>query len=344
MAHQAGFKHVVATLGTALSPKHVTTLKRLTKNVILALDPDAAGDDAMLRGIQVAEAVFDRRLVPTPTSTGIQLEATIDANLRVMALPRGKDPDEVIREDPDQFRRLTAEALPVVDFWFQAVTAGLDRTRPDHRDAMRQKLLPVIRRLADRVQQAYYVQRLAQLLGVNERVLWSELYRLRPESKPVPAPDASATPVRHRPVDPLEAHCLSLLLMRPELRERLVDVVDEDFDDAFHRQILALLRTGASLDAIRDRLSPELLPAFEQLIKPALQRDPPEIARADWEKGIRRLRRNRLLRQHQAQEILRQEAIAQGQLDDANYWSERLVETAAQIARLDRELVSRRRR
>ena len=52
MAHQYGFNNVVASMGTAITEKHITILKKLTKNIALALDPDAAGEEAMLRCVE----------------------------------------------------------------------------------------------------------------------------------------------------------------------------------------------------------------------------------------------------------------------------------------------------
>ncbi|MFI5272242.1 MAG: DNA primase, partial [Ktedonobacterales bacterium] len=62
--HQFGFKHVVAVIGSALTEKHIRQLTKRTRRVALALDPDAAGESAMVRGIAVAQGAFDRTVVP----------------------------------------------------------------------------------------------------------------------------------------------------------------------------------------------------------------------------------------------------------------------------------------
>ncbi|HKB48636.1 MAG TPA: DNA primase, partial [Ktedonobacterales bacterium] len=66
LPHQHGFRNVVACIGSAITEKHIRQIKKLTRRVALALDPDAAGESAMVRGIAVAQEAFDRRAVPVP--------------------------------------------------------------------------------------------------------------------------------------------------------------------------------------------------------------------------------------------------------------------------------------
>ena len=107
-AHQNGFKNAIASMGTAVTEKQVSILKRLTRNMALALDADAAGEEAMLRTVGY--------------------ENTLDAEIKVIILPEGKDPDDVIKEDAQNWQKLVAEAVPIVDYTFDRATAGLDLT------------------------------------------------------------------------------------------------------------------------------------------------------------------------------------------------------------------------
>ena len=105
-AHQNGFSNVVASMGTSVTEKQVNILKKLSKNIVLALDADAAGEEAMLRCVDY--------------------ENTLDAEVKVIILPKGKDPDDVIKEDARAWQKLLEEALPIVDYTFNMVTAELD--------------------------------------------------------------------------------------------------------------------------------------------------------------------------------------------------------------------------
>ncbi len=100
MAHQYGITNAVCSMGTSLTERQVEQVKKLTTNLVLALDPDTAGDIAAGRGVEIGEQTFDQELVPVPSVNGlIRLERRLKADIRVMELPRGKDPDEVIHED-----------------------------------------------------------------------------------------------------------------------------------------------------------------------------------------------------------------------------------------------------
>ena len=110
-------------MGTALTEAQLQRLKRYTQRFILALDSDAAGDQATLRGLDVARQVMDREVVPVPTARGlIRFEDRLAADIRIISLPPGQDPDEVIREDPANWARLVAAAKPVAELALRVVT------------------------------------------------------------------------------------------------------------------------------------------------------------------------------------------------------------------------------
>lgn len=105
-AHQHGFTNVVACMGTSLTPAQVALLQSLTQNIVLALDADAAGLAAAQRGVQVAGGGNDWLSL-------MRYRDELSAHLRVVRLPSGSDPDDVIRADPDEWRRLVANAKPL---------------------------------------------------------------------------------------------------------------------------------------------------------------------------------------------------------------------------------------
>ena len=69
--HQAGFSNAVSPMGTALTEHQLYMLKRYTRRIILALDPDAAGDKATIRGLEVARQAFDREQDPVFDARGL---------------------------------------------------------------------------------------------------------------------------------------------------------------------------------------------------------------------------------------------------------------------------------
>ncbi|MCS6882298.1 MAG: DNA primase [Oscillochloridaceae bacterium] len=168
-AHQHGFRNVVAPLGTALTRGHVALLKRLSHNVLLALDADAAGQRATLKGLDALResAEADGRMVATAQGI-VRLES--DVALRIIRMPEGRDPDEVIRADPKLWQRLVAEAAPVMEFYLSAYTAGLDLSRPEEQRLALDRLLPLVAEL-DATQQRVYLSRLEQVIGVRAELI-----------------------------------------------------------------------------------------------------------------------------------------------------------------------------
>ncbi|NJN18402.1 MAG: DNA primase [Oscillochloris sp.] len=170
-AHQHGFKNVVAPLGTALTKPHVALLKRLSHNVYLALDADAAGQKATLRGLSAlresAEENGDGRLVATAEGA-VRLES--DVALRIIRMPEGRDPDEVIRADPTLWQRLIDQAAPVMEFYLEAYTAGVDLHTPEGQRIALDRLLPLLREL-DGAQQRVYIARVEQVVGIKAELI-----------------------------------------------------------------------------------------------------------------------------------------------------------------------------
>lgn len=196
--HQYGINNAVASLGTALTERQVSLLKRHTKKLLLALDADAAGAEATRRGLEVAIQVFDRKATPVPTGRGrVRYEETVDADLRILQLPAGKDPDEVVKEDPALWQQLVDQAQPVLDYYFALTSAKLDLTQPQNKSRAVEELLPVVRELAgDKVRQWHYVQRLANMVRVDERVLLTRLEQLGRAKAGARAPQPTAPSLR----------------------------------------------------------------------------------------------------------------------------------------------------
>ncbi|MGH2518618.1 MAG: DNA primase, partial [Chloroflexota bacterium] len=119
MAHQHGVTTAVCSMGTSLTERQVEQVKKLTTNLILALDPDTAGDIAAGRGVEIGEQTFDQEAVPVPSVNGlIRLGTRLKADIRVMSLPRGQDPDEVIHQDLELWNQLVESALPLLEYKF----------------------------------------------------------------------------------------------------------------------------------------------------------------------------------------------------------------------------------
>jgi DNA primase len=194
IAHQYGTKQTIACIGSAITEKHIQQLKKLTKQVTLALDPDAAGVAATEHGIQEALKGFDRTIVPVPMPAEertkarpgkrqepkgiIRLEEQVDAEINVLQLPPGEDPDEVIRRDFATWEHAVKHPLPLIDYYFAARTMGLNVREAAGKAEAAKRLLPVVAMISDRARRDAYLRQLAHLLRIDERSLNEELQRV----------------------------------------------------------------------------------------------------------------------------------------------------------------------
>jgi DNA primase len=172
MAWQAGFRNVVAQMGTALTQDQLQQLKRYTKRFVLALDADAAGAKATLRSLQVARETLDREIdIRFDAQNLVRVEGRLEADIRVVTMPEGKDPDNIIREDPTQWPLLLAKAKPVVEYVIGVLTHELDMEDAKEKTAVAQQVIPLIEDITNPVERDHYWQQLAYVLGTDERAL-----------------------------------------------------------------------------------------------------------------------------------------------------------------------------
>ncbi len=162
MAHQAGYDNVVASLGTALTPQQVALLTRYAKRIALAYDVDAAGEKAGTFGATALEELI-RQLARD--DAGVQLD-----DVRVVRLPAGRDPDEVVRDEPDRWREEVRTALPIVDHLIDVHARAHDLKTPGGKARFVGAVIPVLRNLPALMREPY-LQRIQTLSGIDQGAL-----------------------------------------------------------------------------------------------------------------------------------------------------------------------------
>ena len=176
LLHQAGFTNTVSPMGTALTEDQVRMLKRFTRKIILALDADAAGEKATLRGLDVARQAMDHGDEVAFDVRGLlHHEARLQADLRVTTLPPGMDPDEVVLRDPEEWKAIIAAAQPVVIHVMETLARGRNLDDPKVKSEVAAEVLPLIEDVPNPVERDAYRQRLARTLRVDERALTGAL-------------------------------------------------------------------------------------------------------------------------------------------------------------------------
>ncbi len=224
--NQSGFQNAVSPMGTALTPVQMRLLKRYTRKIILALDPDSAGEKATLKGLEVARDSMDHSddFVFDPRGL-IHTEARLDADIRVCSLPDAKDPDEVALENPEKWQGIVEQAKPVITHVIDTLSAGKNLEDPKVKSEIAGKVVPLIKDVPNAVERDAYRQQLARVLHVDEQALFSisEVQYVsrgrsrRKSTEAEPTNIESLTSSAINKVYNLEKHIILLLLSKPEM-------------------------------------------------------------------------------------------------------------------------------
>ncbi len=229
-SHQAGVRNVVATAGTALTEMHLKTMSRFTADIRLAFDQDKAGLAATERAIPIASKV------------GVRLS--------IVTIPAGKDPDELVKKDPALWQQVIAQPEYAIDWLIDKYAKQLDLTKAPDKREFSDITLAVVKKLPDSVEQGHYIQRLADILGVNPEAIQSKLNE---------TPSQRATrKVSRQPqlqVDVLmlerkkaQDQLLALGLMRPGLRQFLEGIAPDMLLDQDAGRLLDYLQQHPEFD------------------------------------------------------------------------------------------------
>jgi DNA primase len=240
-SHQVAVNQVVATAGTALTEPHLKALGRLSNDIRLSFDADKAGIAATERAIPIASRV--------------------GVSLSIIDIPTGKDPDELIKQDPALWQQAISKHQYALDWLMQRYRGLLDISSAQGKRQYSDVLLPIVKGLSDDVERDHYLSAIAQAIDVSREALTAKLSktssdgttaRRKSVKQPTQQPDLLA--VEHQK---LQDHFLSLLVMRPTLRE-MADLITPDMlytDQA--RQVLTFLKTHPDMHESLEQ-APEL--------------------------------------------------------------------------------------
>ena len=241
-SHQAGVRQVVATAGTALTEPHLKALSRFTGDIRLSFDADRAGLAATERAIPIASKV--------------------GVSLSIITIPMGKDPDELVRQDPALWQQTIMDPKYALDWLMSRYRTLLDISTAQGKRQYSDVLLPIVRQLSDPVEQDHYLAAIAADAGVSRDALTAKFRqtpgqsirgRQRMPQRVSPPPDRQAVEYSKA-----QDHFLSLMLMQPGIRECLRDVAADMFAKNEAQQLLAFLQTHPDFDgtASADLLRP----------------------------------------------------------------------------------------
>ena len=260
--HQAGYENVVSPMGTALTEDQLRLLKKSSRRIVLALDPDAAGQKAVLRGLDAARQAMDRAGELGFDARGLlRNEARLQADLRVATMPDDLDPDEIVARDPEQWKKIIDGAKPIVTHVMETLATGQDLNDAKIKNQVAAQVLPLIEDLPNAMERDTYRQALARMLKVDERVLTGAgsqgpVVRRKPRAtgqvqKIVPSV------VAINPTLKIESYCLAILFRKPEMLYRLDRKLEEfglsaltvdDFGYTDHQLLFRIVRQAVEQD------------------------------------------------------------------------------------------------
>jgi DNA primase len=308
-AHQFGFGNVVASMGTALTEAQVGSIRRYVDRVYLALDSDAAGQIATLRGIETVRESFRDEVAEADPRGMVRFEQKIGAEILIVILPEGKDPDELIRRDPSLWTDALENAVPLVEYVLTTRLEQVGTTPAERSSALQEIALPLLREIRDPVIQRDYAALTARLLSYRDTDVLAALRQRSRSSGSLIAPRE-----RPRQSDP-ELEIVSMLVRYPltaAVRSGALFEIDlNDLYDARRRAIAdAVISNEGNLIAALEELPEDFREYLEQLRDSGPRRDDlsPGMAEIELRQAIQSLGR---LRYHQRLEQ------AQHDLDEA---------------------------
>lgn len=235
ISHQFGFRNTVGSMGTAVNEQQVAIIKKLSPNLIIAFDADAAGEAA--------------------TARCVSFENPLEREIKVVLAPPGKDPDDAIRADPAAWGIALGNARPIVDFVFDLAASGFDLRTARGKAGLAGRLLPVVAEIKDPVRRGHYLAILAGKVGASPSELQYSLHRqdlLRTVGK------LSAQPSLESPAGLRSSACedylLAILLKYPSIQANQRLPEPECFQSLENQEIFQLLLKYPGVESIGEKL------------------------------------------------------------------------------------------
>ncbi len=206
MSHQAGFKNVVSTSGTALTKKQLNIISRYTQNLFTCFDMDNAGISATKKGIEMARSLgFD---------------------VQVITLPAGNDPADLIKKNSEEWKKRVKDAKDAMQFYFESACDDKDLDNPKDKKDIAKELLPLIKRIPNDIEKSHWAKKLAKKLDVPEEAIYDQLKKTKIKDKEKGTNQKRKSKKNSRKKSKkriLEERVISIIAKDPDLLEAVED-------------------------------------------------------------------------------------------------------------------------
>ncbi len=260
LASQAGFKNVVASSGTALTKDQLLLLKRYSENIALCFDMDSAGQMAADRGIIEALA--------------------LEMNVRVIVLPQGKDPAELIVTKKELFFQAVKEAKSMMDYYINKVLLDYDISKIEEKRQATTKIINMISKIENKVEKDYWLKQVASKLDVSYSILREMISKNK--SKNYFSTDSNNKSINIKEVRQLSREeklsnlCLALMLKFKDIISYATSELDtvfisNDLNKEFYKQLIIYYNKDNSLNFQNfsnslELIDPSLLSKVRELV------------------------------------------------------------------------------
>jgi DNA primase len=197
-----GIGNVVALKGTALTEDQIKLLKRYVNKILFCFDTDLAGTEAQKRSIALLE------------KEGIQAAVIIP--------PEGKDPDELLREQPALFKKALKQEISVYDFIIDSAIKSVDVTTPEGKRSILDETLPILSQIDNEVIKEHYLKKLAQDLHTSYESVVRQSQKRTTKPKILPMAPEKQDKSRE---EKTESYLLGLLIQAKEIK-KYIDIID----------------------------------------------------------------------------------------------------------------------
>ena len=236
--HQAGFKNVIASSGTAATLDQLKILSRYASEIAFCFDTDTAGQTAMKRAVKIALAN--------------------DISTKIITTEPFKDADEAIKADPKNWQRMVGKARPSLEYWIDQLVAQNPKLEVSDKKKIAKEILPVIKITISDIEKEHYIKYLSDKLSVSEQSLIDALAKSKSETEFIKK--TSNEEVLKPEKLTLIEKVLGFIWAEPDLIKKLpadFAVADQKF-----APILAMIKSGK---IEREKIAPELAIILDNL-------------------------------------------------------------------------------
>lgn len=244
---KAGFENVIASMGTSLTLDQAKLIKNYCSKVYISYDGDSAGQKATLRGLDILESV--------------------GLNVRVVKLPDGLDPDDIIKKfGASEYKKLLDTAVALTTFKIDTLASAYDLSDSDGKSKFAVEAIKVIKKLDNPVEQEEYLMHIHSLTGYSMNVL------LKQADITVDSPPEVVEHTKEQNVDSLfyaEKFVLAALINEmpfADFSEDIYQFLSNEKSMNAYRIALEKYKNGYSLQSLFNRVDDENEPYLNELI------------------------------------------------------------------------------